>query len=168
MPSLKTPLFKLKMMKKNTLFLLIAAFFVTQNSVAQMGSAKQVTLSYSSKKLADKRYEVSITANINGNFHLYAQDAGADGPIPTKFTYNANPLLKLEGKTKELGKKITKVEEVWGGKVNFYEKTVTFTQVVVAKSKAKTSLNGKIEFMVCNDEVCLPPAEVSFKIAIGG
>lgn len=155
-------------MKKNTLFLLIAAFFVTQESAAQMGSAKQVTLSYSSKKLADKRYEVSITANINGNFHLYAQDAGADGPIPTKFTYNANPLLILEGKTKELGKKITKVEEVWGGKVNFYEKTVTFTQVVVAKSKAKTSLNGKIEFMVCNDEVCLPPAEVSFKIAIGG
>jgi hypothetical protein len=168
MPSLKTPLFKLKMMKKNTLFLLIAAFFITQESVAQMGSAKQVTLSYSSKKLADKRYEVSITANINGNFHLYAQDAGADGPIPTKFTYNSNPLLTLEGKTKELGKKITKVEEVWGGKVNFYEKTVTFTQVVVAKSKAKTSLNGKIEFMVCNDEVCLPPAEVSFKIAIGG
>jgi thiol:disulfide interchange protein DsbD len=156
------------MMKKNTLFLLIAAFFVTQESVAQMGSAKQVTLSHSSKKLADKRYEVSITANINGNFHLYAQDAGADGPIPTKFTYNSNPLLILEGKTKELGKKITKVEEVWGGKVNFYEKTVTFTQVVVAKSKAKTSLNGKIEFMVCNDEVCLPPAEVSFKIAIGG
>jgi thiol:disulfide interchange protein DsbD len=156
------------MMKKNTILLLIAAFFVTQDSVAQMGSAKQVTLSYSSKKLADKRYEVSITANINGNFHLYAQDAGADGPVPTKITFTANPLLLVEGKTKEVGKKISKVEEVWGGKVNFYEKTVTFTQVVVAKSKAKTGLNGKIEFMVCNDEVCLPPAEVPFKIAIGG
>ncbi|MEN9885337.1 MAG: hypothetical protein RLZZ420_2554 [Bacteroidota bacterium] len=156
------------MMKKNTILLLIAAFFVTQASIAQSGSAKQVTLSYSSKKLADKKYEVSIKANINGNFHLYAQDAGADGPVPTKISFTANPLLLLEGKTKELGKKITKVEEVWGGKVNFYEKSVTFTQVVVAKSKAKTSLNGKIEFMVCNDEVCLPPAEVPFKIAIGG
>jgi thiol:disulfide interchange protein DsbD len=156
------------MMKKSTLLLLIAAFFVTQGSVAQMGSAKQVTLSYSSKKLADKRYEVSITANINGNFHLYAQDAGADGPVPTKITFTANPLLLIEGKTKEVGKKTTKVEEVWGGKVNFYEKTVTFTQVVVAKSKAKTGLNGKIEFIVCNDEACLPPAEVPFKIAIGG
>jgi thiol:disulfide interchange protein DsbD len=155
-------------MKKNILLLLIAIFFVTKDSVAQMGSAKQVTLSYNSKKLADKKYEVSITANINGNFHLYAQDAGADGPIPTKISFTTNPLLLIEGKPKELGKKITKVEEVWGGKVNFYEKTVTFTQVVVAKSKAKTNLNGKIEFMVCNDEVCLPPAEVLFKIAIGG
>lgn len=154
-------------MKKITLILLFASFFFTDIK-AQMGSAKQVTLSYASKKLADKKYEVSITANIAGNFHLYAQDAGVDGPVPTKITIAPNPLLVSEGKFKETGKKITKVEEVWGGKVNFYEKTVTFTQVVVAKSKAKTSLNGKIEFMVCNDEVCLPPAEVSFKIAIGG
>jgi thiol:disulfide interchange protein DsbD len=155
-------------MKKN-LFLLIISFTSVLNGLhAQMGSAKQVTFSYSSKKIADKKYELSITANIAGNFHLYAQDAGADGPIPTKITFNSNPLLIIEGKPRELGKKITKVEEVWGGKVNFFEKTVTFIQVVTAKSKAKTSLNGKIEFMVCNDEVCLPPAEVSFKIAVGG
>lgn len=46
------------------------------------------------------------------------------------------------------------MEETWDGKVNFYEKTVTFVQMVNTKSKAKTSLNGKIEFMVCNDELC--------------
>lgn len=155
------------MMKKITLTLLFASLFFATIQ-AQMGSAKQVTLSYASKKLADKKYEVSITATIAGNFHLYAQDAGVDGPVPTKITFTPNPLLTAEGKVKETGKKITKVEEVWGGKVNFYEKTVTFTQVVNAKSKAKTSMNGKIEFMVCNDEVCLPPAEVPFKIAIGG
>jgi thiol:disulfide interchange protein DsbD len=155
------------MMKKITLTLLFASLFFISIQ-AQMGSAKQVTLSYVSKKLADKKYEVSITATIAGNFHLYAQDAGLDGPVPTKITFTPNPLLTAEGKVKETGKKITKVEEVWGGKVNFYEKTVTFSQVVNAKSKAKTSLNGKIEFMVCNDEVCLPPAEVPFKIAVGG
>ncbi len=154
-------------MKKITLILLFASCCFTAIQ-AQMGSAKQVTLSYASKKLGDKKYEVSITATIAGNFHLYAQDAGVDGPVPTKITFTPNPLLTAEGKIKETGKKITKVEEVWGGKVNFYEKTVTFTQIVNAKSKAKTSMNGKIEFMVCNDEVCLPPAEVPFKIAIGG
>jgi len=108
-------------MKKITLILLLASFFFTDIQ-AQMGSAKQVTLSYASKKLADKKYEVSITATIAGNFHLYAQDAGVDGPVPTKITFTPNPLLTAEGKVKETGKKITKVEEVWGGKVNFYEK----------------------------------------------
>ncbi len=95
-------------------------------------------------------------------------NAGVEGPIPTTIIFSPNPLLTYQGKTLEKGKKITKVEEVWGGKVNFFEKTVTFTQIVNTKTAAKTNLNGKITFMVCNDEVCLPPSEVPFKIAIGG
>jgi len=137
-------------------------------TAAQSGSAKQVEWSYASKKISDKKYEVRITANILGTYHLYAQQAGIEGPVPTAIVFTPNPLLALEGKPAEQGKKITKMEEAWGGKVNFYEKTVTFVQIVNAKTKAKTSLNGKIEFMVCNDELCLPPSEISFKIPIGG
>lgn len=153
---------------KKTLLLALPFLFCMQILNAQSGSAKQVTWSYASKKIGDKKYEVRMTANIQGTFHLYAQQAGVEGPIPTTITFQANPLLTLEGKTAEQGKKITKLEEVWDGKVNFYEKTVSFVQIVNARSKAKTSINGKIEFMVCNDEVCLPPSEVSFKIPIGG
>lgn len=142
--------------------------FVWMHAFAQSGSAKQVVWSYTSKKIADKKYELRLTASINGNFHLYAQNAGIEGPVATTISFTPNPLFALEGKTTEIGKKVTKVEEAWGGKVNFYEKTVTFVQVVQAKSKAKSSLNGKIEFMVCNDEVCLPPSETTFKIPVGG
>ena len=51
---------------------------------------------------------------------------------------------------------------------NYYEKTVNFVQVVKVKSSAKTNLAGKVEFMVCDDELCLPPAEVEFSVSIGG
>ena len=155
-------------MKKYIFFLSILFLTFSFSGFAQMGSAKQVSWTYASKKIGDKQYEVKMTATISGNYHLYAQVAGVEGPVPTTITFNPNPLLITEGKPLEQGKKITKMEEAWGGKVNFYEKTVTFVQVVNAKTKAKTSLNGKIEFMVCNDELCLPPAEVPFKIAIGG
>jgi thiol:disulfide interchange protein DsbD len=150
--------------------LFYSAFFccIGLASMAQTGSAKQVTWSYGAKKVADKKYEVSITATINGSFHLYAQQAGVEGPVPTTISFQPNPLLTLEGKPSEVGKKITKLEQAWDGKVNYYEKTVTFKQVVNAKTKAKTSLNGKIAFMICNDELCLPPAEIDFKVAIGG
>jgi len=155
-------------MKKYFSFLLATLLFISVSGFAQMGSAKQVSWTFSSKKIGDKQYEVKMTAAIAGNYHLYAQVAGVEGPVPTAITFTPNPLLTMDGKPQEQGKKITKMEEAWGGKVNFYEKTVTFVQVVNAKTKAKTSLNGKIEFMVCNDELCLPPAEVPFKIAIGG
>lgn len=153
---------------KQLLSFLILSLSLYSNAFAQMGSAKQVKWDFTAKKTADKKYEVNMTATINGNFHLYAINAGVEGPIPTTITFSPNPLLTFQGKPLEKGKKITKVEEVWGGKVNFFEKTVTITQIVNTKTAAKTNLNGKITFMVCNDEVCLPPSEIPFKIAIGG
>lgn len=149
--------------------LLISFFALIAVSVsAQIGSAKQVSWTYSSKKIADKTYQLLITATIHGNFHLYATKAGIDGPIPTTLHFTANPLLNFEGGVLEKGKRITKYESAWGGTVNFFEKTVTFIQNVKARSHAKTHVNGKIEFMVCNDDMCLPPAEITFKIPIGG
>jgi thiol:disulfide interchange protein DsbD len=135
---------------------------------SQMGSAKQVKWNFTAKKIADKKYEISMTAAINGDFHLYAINAGVEGPVPTTITFSPNPLITFQGKPTEKGKKITKYEAAWEGKVNYFEKTVTFTQVINTKTTANTNLNGKIAFMVCNDEVCLPPSEVPFKIAIGG
>lgn len=131
-------------------------------------STKEVKWEFNAKKLADKTYEVRITAKINGDWHLYAQNVGVEGPVPTTFTFTKNPLLALDGKVKEVGKVIKKTEEVWGGVVNYYENTVDFVQVVKVKGAAKTNLAGKVEFMVCNDERCLPPAEIAFSVNVGG
>lgn len=152
-------------MRTIILSVLISIGFAAQ---AQMGSAKQVTWSYGSKKIADKTYEITITASIAGNYHLYAMKAGVEGPVPTTISFNPNPLLVMNGALVEKGKKITKFESAWDGNVNFFEKTVTFVQKVKAKTTAKTNVNGKIEFMVCNDDMCLPPSEITFKIPVGG
>lgn len=131
-------------------------------------SNKQVKWVFSSKKIADKTYEVYMTATINGNYHLYAQNAGVEGPLPTAFVFTKNPLLVLDGKVKEIGKLVKKYESAWSGSVNYYEKTVNFIQTVKVKGRAKTNLAGKVEFMVCNDNLCLPPGEVEFSVNIGG
>jgi thiol:disulfide interchange protein DsbD len=151
-------------MKKLVLSLSLALF--AWAAMAQ--SNKEVNWVFSSKKIADKTYEVRLTAHVNGDWHIYAQNVGVDGPVPTTFTFTKNPLLSLDGKVKEVGKVIKKNEEVWGGTVHYYEKSVDFVQVVKVRGSAKTKLAGKVEFMVCNDEKCLPPAEVPFSIQIGG
>lgn len=145
-----------------SLSLVLAVFAATAQS------NKEVKWEFSAKKIADKTYEVHLTASINGDWHLYAQNVGVDGPVPTTFTFTKNPLLSLNGKVKEFGKVIKKKEEVWGGVVNYYENTVDFVMVVKIKGSAKTSLAGKVEFMVCNDSKCLPPAEIPFSINVGG
>lgn len=152
-------------MKKFLLFGLAATLTA---GMAMAQSTKEVSWSYSAKKIADKTYEVHMTAVIGGDFHLYAQDAGGDGPIPTTFTLTKSPLFILDGKIKENGNLVKKFESAWSHDVRYYEKTVDFVQVVKLKSNVKTSLAGKVEFMVCNDHECLPPADVDFKVNIGG
>ena len=151
-------------MKVTLLSLLV--MMISAVSFAQ--SSSQVKWSYSAKKIADKTYEVHLTATVNGDWHIYAQNVGVDGPIPTAFTFGKNPLLTLEPKVNEVGKMITKDEEVWGGKVHYFEKSVDFVVKLKVKGSAKTKLAGKVEYMVCNDEKCLPPSETEFAVAIGG
>ena len=144
------------------------ALFLTGVSIAQSGSAKHVNWNFSAKKISENLYEVHMTANIGGDYHMYSQQAGAEGPIPTEFKFSPNPLVTLDGKTKEVGKLINVFESAWDGKVNYYEKKVEFVQLVKLKGKVKTSVSGKVEFIVCNESQCLPPAQVDFKIPVGG
>jgi DsbC/DsbD-like thiol-disulfide interchange protein len=148
------------------LFTLLSVLMITTLASAQ--SAKQVKWSFTSKKIAEKTYEIHMTASLNGNWHMYAQNVGVDGPVPTTFTYTKNPLLSVDGKPKEIGKVIKKKEEVWGGVVNYYEKSVSFIQVVKVKGNIKTNIAGKVEFMVCDDQLCLPPSQVEFTVNLGG
>ena len=151
-------------MKKGFLFGLALVLGV----VAMAQSDKQVHFSYLATKIADKTYELHITATIGGDYHLYAQNPGGEGPIPTKFTFTKNPLTVIDAKVKEKGTLVTKYEQAWAHNVRYYEKEVEFIVLVKVKGTAKTKASGKVEFMVCNDHECLPPAEVEFSVPIGG
>jgi thiol:disulfide interchange protein DsbD len=151
-------------MKRFTLLLIIT---VTGLSLFAQ-SSKQVKWAFNSKKIAEKTYEVHMTATINGNFHMYAQNVGVEGPLPTAFVFTKNPLVQFDGKVKEIGKLIKKYESTWSGNVNYYERTVNFVQTVKVRGTAKTNIAGKVEFMVCDDSRCLPPGEVEFSVNIGG
>lgn len=149
------------------IFLFVFALFATQ-AFSQSGSARQVTWTSTAKKLSEGVYEVKLVADIKGDYHMYAQTAGVEGPVPTSFKFTPNPLVTLNGNVKEVGKLVKKYESAWEGNVNYYEKKVEFVQQVKLKGKVKTNLAGKVEFMVCNESQCLPPSEVDFKVAVGG
>jgi len=150
---------------KKTLLSVLAILMI---SIALAQSSKQVQWVYSAKRIADKIYEVHMMATINGDYHLYSQDVGGEGPVATSFSFVKSPLLILDGRVKESGKLIKKFETAWNHDVRYYEKSVEFVQVVKLKSNIKTDLSGKVEFMVCNDKQCLPPAEVEIKVNVGG
>ena len=147
----------------NKILFFLFALFLGFNATAQIQNP--VKWEYKSKKIADKTYEVIFTAKIDKGWHLYAQETG-EGPVPTSFTFKRNPIVTPQGKTKEKGNLLKEFDKNFGTMLQFYADKVEFVQVVKLKANAKTSVNGEIEFMVCNDEKCLPPRKSPFSIKL--
>lgn len=126
-----------------------------------------VKWTYTSKKIADKTYELHMTATLDGKWHIYAQNAG-EGPEPTVFSFAKNPLVKLDDKVKEVGKLEKMYDPNFKSELKFYSSKVDFVQKVKVKSAAATVVKGTVSYMVCNDRKCLPPKEIPFSIKVGG
>lgn len=125
-----------------------------------------VTWIATSKKISDKTYEVRLTATMQKGWHIYSQTTPEGGPVPTTITFTNNPLLLIKGKPKEIGKLEQHNEPLFGVDVKQFSNKVDFVQSVNLKANVKTSVNLAVEFMVCNDKQCLPPATKKFTVAL--
>lgn len=122
---------------------------------------------YSSKKIADKTYELHLTATIQKNWHLYAQAQPADAiNQPTEIIFKKNPLVNFEGKVKEVGKMVLYKDSKLKISANQYADKVDFIQIVKLKAAVKTTIVGSVEFQTCDDKKCLPPKKIDFSIAL--
>ena len=125
-----------------------------------------VSWSFSANKLDAKTYEVRLTATLNGDWHTYSQSTPDGGPVPTSISFSKNPLLDFDGKIVEVGKMEEHFEPLFGVNVKQYSSKVTFVQKVKLKTAVKTTLNGSVSFMVCNDEECMPPTKETFSVSL--
>lgn len=124
-----------------------------------------VKWSFTAQPLAGDTFALHIRASIDPGWHVYSQQAG-DGPIPTSFTFEDNPAVKLLGTVAEKGKQIKEFDKVFNSELRFYADSVDFIQHVLVGGDA--TLTGSLEFMVCNDVNCLPPKEVPFRFSLSG
>ncbi len=146
---------------------LLALAFTGLASLAQ-AQLNPITWTFSAKKINDNTYELQMKASIQTNWHLYSQTQPDDAvAMPTTFVLNPNPLFTLDGKIKEVGKMEKYTDKVLKVSANQYSNTVTFTQLIKLKGKAKTSVTGNVEYQTCDDQKCLPPKKVNFKVALG-
>jgi len=125
-----------------------------------------VQWAFSAKKINPTTYEVHLTANIESGWHIYSQTTPDGGPVPTSIAFAKNPLLAVDGSASEVGTLEQHHVPLFGVDVKQFSNKVDFVQTVKLKGKAKTALNGTIEFMTCNDHECLPPKTQKFSIAL--
>lgn len=150
-------------MKKTVLFLFFTAAFIT--AIAQ--APDPVKWTYTAKKIADKIYEVHLTATIQNTWHLYSQVQPADAiNQPTEILFKKNPLIVFDGKVKEVGKMELFKDTRLKISANQYANSVDFVQKVKLKSGSKTNVVGSVEYQTCDDKKCLPPKKIDFTVAL--
>ena len=120
---------------------------------------------YEAKKKG-ANYEIVITATVENHWHIYSQNTGKNGPVPTSITFKKNPLIAISGKVTETGKLEKVYDKNFATDVLFYSNKVVFTQLVKVKAGVKTNISGIVEYMVCDDEQCLPPTKKTFDIKL--
>jgi thiol:disulfide interchange protein DsbD len=151
-------------MKKTLTLFFAFAFCLFNFAFAQ--PKDPVSWTYEAKKKTDKTYDLVITATLPKPWHIYSQNTGDGGPIPTQISFNANPLIVKEGKVIETGKLIKTFDENFKTNVLYYSDKVVFTQSIKLKTAAKTTITGKVDYMTCNDQLCLPPTKKAFTIKL--
>ena len=114
----------------------------------------------------DKAWLV-VTASIIDGWHVYSQDIAEGGPNPTVFNFEKGPGYELIGKVQEAN-----VEEeedpVFEMTLKFFSHTAEFKQEIKVTSETDFKVKGELEFMACNDVMCLPPTYVDLEFEVAG
>lgn len=111
------------------------------------------------KKISDTEYELTATAAIEEGWHLYSQSVPENGPKPTVFTFESNANYLKKGNTKEEeGHEVD--DPIFEMRIKYFDIKAVFIQRIKLKTSEQFTVNAVVEFMVCNDTMCLPPKEV--------
>jgi hypothetical protein len=116
-------------------------------------------------ELSSKREIIlTTTANIAPGWHLYSQYLKEGGPQPTRFSFYQSDAYTPVGQDAEKGEETTFYDEIYEMEITWYSRTVSFVQKF-RLNEPVTAINGKVEYMTCNDHICIP-AKKEFTVSV--
>lgn len=142
------------------LILLIITALVAVSAVGQI--YEPVKWHFEVKNITSNSADVTFKAKIDEGWHLYGLNIPKDGPVPTKIVFESIEGAKKTGELKSLSKLIESYDPNFDMKLNWYAKEAIFVQKISFDDISQVKLKCFVEFMVCNDESCLPPAREDF------
>jgi thiol:disulfide interchange protein DsbD len=146
--------------RTSLLTLLIALF--SQVAFAQ----NPIKWSFTTKDLGNCQIDLIFTGILEEGWCTYSQFLDSeDGPVATTLNFVEGANYTLLGKAVESGEIIKTHDVVFGMDLTKFKHKAILTQRVTVTDPSKP-ITGYVNYMTCNDEMCLPPkdAEFTFKI----
>jgi thiol:disulfide interchange protein len=120
----------------------------------------RVAWSVFAAKLEGNLWEVSFHAEIDDGWSVYSTQVGEEGPWPSSFPIDSLGHVNVLGGTEEVSEHtIQGNDPVFGVEVKKFKHNVDFKRKVELAA-SEVPFSGVIDFMTCNDEMCLPPTTI--------
>lgn len=149
----------------------LLAFFSFASSSAQFfnqgssGIENPISWEASVEKQSDSLYHLIFTASLEPGWHLYSQiEPEEGGPLPTIFTYKIDEqVYELVGETSEPDVEPL-YDPVFQMDIKYFEDEAVFVQPIKTLGSEIPPIEAEVYFNVCDDEKCLAPETVAFKL----
>jgi len=111
----------------------------------------------------NEKSEIIFQASIDRGWHLYDMNLPEDGPISTSFSFEKIDGAELSGQVTSTSKVIAKYDDMFSMELRWFEKSAVFIQKIKITNPDKFKIIGEVNFMACNDKMCLPPTTEAFE-----
>ena len=146
------------------LFIALFIAFIPLSLIAEDRVVNPVHWTYSAKQKDHKTFVLLFDAKIDELWRFYSQHL-PQSPPGTSFSFVSNDSYERVGMVEESASK-EKFEESLGYSVNYFSTFAQFEQEVAIKEDGPITIEGSLEYMACQDKVCLSPKEVSFSFIL--
>jgi DsbC/DsbD-like thiol-disulfide interchange protein len=142
----------------------VILFLIVILSAGAISSQTQnpVTWQANYKSISATEGEIIIIATIEKGWHTYSQKESSAGPIPTSFKFIPTKDFELLGKTEE-SQSHEEFVKAFDAKIFVFKDKAEFKQKLKTKKKGAT-ITIKVDYMCCNDNMCLPPKTIELTI----
>ncbi|MEQ1588541.1 MAG: protein-disulfide reductase DsbD domain-containing protein [Cyclobacteriaceae bacterium] len=103
------------------------------------------------------------TAVIQPGWHIYSQSMSSEGPLPTSFDFEKSPDYLFEGPMIEKNKAYSFYDSLFNMEIKWLSKVALFARPLKLLNP-QAIIKGKVNYMACNHETCLPPQQQEFFI----
>lgn len=123
-----------------------------------------VTWSFSSRVISATEAELIFKAKIENKWHLYSQDI-PETPPATTFIFEDAKGYELAGNVTE-SPAIEEYDSLFKMVLKYFNREATFRQKIRLLTSDPVVVKGFINFMSCDDERCVPPADEEFEFIL--
>ena len=153
---------QLKNLKKtrNNIFLII---FVLFGFTTNAEIFDPVSWQFSQTKISENKVELQFTASIDEGWHLYSQDI-EESPPATTFSFIINgdtSIIRVEEP-----ESILEYDPNFDMILKYFKDEVVFKYSIDISNLKSYTIDGYIDFMLCDEAQCLPPDYIEFSFEV--